>query len=113
MAYIRLAEIQAFQGDYAAAHESALHAFPEDNWPAPKNKTDFYETFMRVNGDVLTNAIGSSMLGRKDDAFHALNSSIEIDPIDTPVWIHRPELASLHDDPRFTALLKRMNLQPQ
>ncbi|HUN61256.1 MAG TPA: protein kinase [Candidatus Sulfotelmatobacter sp.] len=113
MAYIRLLEIQAFQGDYAAAHDSALHAFPADNWPAPKNKTDFYETFMRVNGDVLTNAIGSSMLGRKDDAFRALNSSIEIDPIDTPVWIHRPELASLHDDPRFAEILKRMNLPAQ
>ncbi|HTZ49993.1 MAG TPA: protein kinase [Verrucomicrobiae bacterium] len=110
MTYLRLLEIQAFQGDYVGARENGLRAFPGANWPVPKGKTDFYETFMRVNGDGFTKAIGSAMLGRKEDAFQALNSSIEIDPIDTPVWIHRPEFASLHDDPRFTALLKRMNL---
>jgi len=113
MAYMRLFEIQAFQGDYAAARDTALHAFPGETWPVPKDKADFYETFMNLksmHGDVLTKAICSAMLGRKDDAFRAINSAIEIDPIDTPVWIHRPELASLHNDPRFAEALKRMNL---
>jgi eukaryotic-like serine/threonine-protein kinase len=114
LAYFRLFEIQAFQGDYAAARDTALHAFPGDPWPVPKGKTDFYETFMHtpsLHGDSLTIAICSAMLGRKDDAFHALNAALESDPGDTAMWIWRPEFASLHNDPRFAELLKRMNLQ--
>lgn len=114
MAYLRLLEIQAFQGDYAAARDTGLHAFPGETWAAPKGKADFYATFMNLkslNGDPLIRAICLSMSGRKDVAFRALNSSLESDPLDTPVWIHRPEFASLHDDPRFADLLKRMNLQ--
>jgi eukaryotic-like serine/threonine-protein kinase len=113
LAYFRLFEIQAFEGDYTLARDTALHAFPGTTWPVPKSKSDFYEAFMNVKSvgeDTMTRAICLAMLGRKDDAFHALHSSMESDPGDTAFWIWRPEFTSLRDDPRFTELLKRMNL---
>jgi len=114
MAYMRLFEIQAFQGDYAGARDNALHALPAEPWPVPKSRTDFYDSYIKnMHGDFMTTAFCSAALGKKDDAFRALNSLIDADPLDLPVWIRRPEFTSLHDDPRFADLLRRMNLQLQ
>jgi hypothetical protein len=50
------------------------------------------------------------MLGKKDDAFRALNMAVTEDTVDVITWIRRPELDGLRSDPRYSALMHRMNL---
>lgn len=49
-----------------------------------------------------------ALLGHKDEAFEALDRSVAAGMTDVSVYQRDPDLASLHDDPRWAALLGRL-----
>jgi len=114
VALMRAAEVAAYTGDYQTARQYGIRAFPGDAWPEGGGKAEFYERFMNlpsVKGEPLTTALCRAMLGKKDEAFADLDRALAADPLDTATWIHRPEYARLQGDPRYTALMKKMNLK--
>jgi eukaryotic-like serine/threonine-protein kinase len=114
VALFRAAEVVAYTGDYQAARQYGIRAFPGDAWPEGGGKTEFYERLMNLpslKGDILTATLCHAMLGKKNEAFEDLDRALLADPTDSTIWIRRPELAGLKGDPRYMALLKKMNLQ--
>jgi serine/threonine protein kinase/TolB-like protein/Tfp pilus assembly protein PilF len=114
LALFRLMELEAYKGDYRAAREYGLRAFPGEPWPEGGGKAEFYERFMTLGplrGDRLTAAICHAMLGKKDEAFANLEDVLKTDPSDASIWIWRPEFAGLRGDGRFGELLRRMKLK--
>jgi len=57
-------------------------------------------------------SVAAAVLGDNKRALDSLEYMAAIDPQDTAVYLRRPEFDSLLTEPRFLALLRRMNLQP-
>jgi tetratricopeptide (TPR) repeat protein len=55
-------------------------------------------------------AIIYAALGDRDRAFEALDRTVEREPQRVPLLLTWPEIATLRDDPRFTAVKKRFRL---
>jgi eukaryotic-like serine/threonine-protein kinase len=113
LALFRTAEVVAYTGDYQTARQYGVRAFPGEAWPEGGGKTEFYERLMNLPStkqDTLTASLCHAMLGKKDEAFADLDRTMVTDPFDTPIWLRRPEFAGLQGDPRYTALMKKMNL---
>jgi eukaryotic-like serine/threonine-protein kinase len=114
VALFRALEVEAYMGDYQAAHQYGLRAFPGDPWPEAGGKAEFYERLMNLpslKGEPLSAALCHAMLGKKDEAFADLDRAMVTDPTDATIWIRRPELAGLKGGPRYAALMKRMKLE--
>ncbi len=50
------------------------------------------------------------MLGEKDKVFQALDQALRDDAVDVVTWIRAPEFDSIRSDPRYAALMRRMDL---
>jgi TolB-like protein/Tfp pilus assembly protein PilF len=114
LALFRLMEVEAYKGDYRAAREYGMRAFPGEQWPEGGGKTEFYERFMTLaplRGDRLTAAISHAILGKKDEAFADLEDVLKTDPSDASIWIWRPEFAGLRGDARFGEFVRKMKLR--
>jgi hypothetical protein len=77
----------------------------------PRTKEAYYQAVLKLpaHGYGLDLAVAKSMLGKKDDAFQSLNTALTEDTV-VITWIRRPEFDSLRSDPRYAALMRRMNL---
>ena len=73
-------------------------------------KEGYYQARLKLGGTNLQSAIDDAMLGKKDDALRGLYFAFDNDPGDLVTWIRRPECESLHSDPRFEELLRKMKL---
>ena len=49
-------------------------------------------------------------LGDKERAFEALLRTVEKNPWRAATWMHRPEVATLRDDPRFADFRRRLKI---
>jgi tetratricopeptide (TPR) repeat protein len=110
----RASEFEAYLGNYASARELWIRAHPEAaTVDFGTGKEGFFQGLLKLQGDrSLYRPLVYAMLGRKDEAFQDLTRDIEDYPVDMVFWIRRPELDSLHSDPRYAELLHRMNLSP-
>lgn len=50
--------------------------------------------------------------GTKDETFAQLHQILAYDPGAAPFYIRRPKFHDLRGDPRYEALMKRMDLKP-
>jgi len=114
VALARSADLEAYLGNYEAAKQALLLV----NSNAAKvnfgsGKQDFYQAEVKVArlGFGLDLAVAEAMLGQKDEVFRMLNAAVTEDPVDLITWIRRPEFDGLRSDPRYLALMRRMNLQ--
>jgi adenylate cyclase len=110
----RASELEAYLGNYSAARQLLIRAYPQaTDVEFGSAKDSYYLARLKLESveedKILNSSIAYAMLGRKDEAFHALAQAMEHDPGDLPHWIRRPEFDSLHSDPRYAQLLHRMN----
>jgi len=115
-ALFRSAELAAYMGDFATARNLTIRAHPEAaKLDFGAGKEGYYQARLKLNEELeggynLQSAIDDAMLGKKDDALRSLYTAFENDPGDLVTWIRRPECESLHSDPRFEELLRKMKL---
>ena len=113
VALARSTDLEAYLGNYEAARQWLLLMEPESaKLNFGSGKQDFYEAESKLPTYKygVSRAIVEAMLGKKDDAFRALNMAVTEDTVDVITWIRRPELDGLRSDPRYSALMHRMNL---
>ena len=111
----RSAELAGYMGAYSAARELTIRSHPEAaKLDFGDGKEGYYQARLKMSSElVLQNlqlAMDSAMLGKKDDAFQSLYMAFDNDASDLVTWIRRPEYNSLHSDPRFGELLRKMYL---
>jgi len=110
----RSSELEAYLGNYSAARQLIIRAYPEaTEVDFGSGKDGYYLGRLKLKSaeedKILNFSIAYAMLGRKDEAFDALSRAMQIDPADLPHWIRRPEFDSLHSNPRYAELLRQMN----
>jgi TolB-like protein/Tfp pilus assembly protein PilF/predicted Ser/Thr protein kinase len=111
VALFRAAELAAYTGDFATARKLTIRANPEAaKLDFGDGKEGYYQARLKLGGTNLQSAIDDAMLGKKDDALRGLYFAFDNDPGDLVTWIRRPECESLHSDPRFEELLRKMKL---
>jgi Flp pilus assembly protein TadD len=109
----RSSELEAYLGNYELARQLIIRHDPKAaTLDFGSGKDGYYRARLRLEeeGHLFQHPVFLAMLGEKDETFRQLDLSFAIDPQDLIFWIRRPEYNSLHSDPRFAELLKRMNL---
>ena len=116
IALARASEFEAYMGNYASARELLIRAYPEAaTLDFGTGKDGYFHGWLKLARERKAATyfpIGYAMLGRKDEAVQALTRNVEDYPGEMGFWIRRPELDSLHSDPRYIELLRHMNLSP-
>jgi serine/threonine-protein kinase len=112
---LRMAQFLCLRGDFEGAKAAFEKAefFGEVSWQPGRD--GFYRTLLAANSGVEGTAekpFAAAALGDKQNAILGLERIADIDPGDVAVFVRRPEFDSLHGEPEFQALLRRMNLQP-
>jgi Tfp pilus assembly protein PilF len=116
VALFRAAELAAYTGDFATARKLTIRANPEAaKLDFGDGKEGYYQARLKMSSELLglpnlQLAMDSAMLGKKDDAFQSLYMAFDNEAGDLVTWIRRPEYNSLHPDPRFGELLRKMYL---
>jgi eukaryotic-like serine/threonine-protein kinase len=113
LAVERSAELEADLGNYETARQLLTRTKPEvAQLDFGHGKEAFYRARLKLFGESysLDSAMDYAALGQKDQAFQDLQRALADDPSDMVTWIRRPEYDSLHSDPRFAELLRRMGL---
>ena len=108
----RSAELETYAGNPEVARQLISRFNPN---AAPlyfgKGKEALYRGMQAgAEVDYFVEAFSYAALGKNDLAFQSLQRALREDPGDLIVWIRRPEYDSLHADPRYAELLKRMRL---
>jgi Tfp pilus assembly protein PilF len=109
----RTADLEAYLGDYEAARRSLLVLNPDSaKLNFGTGKEDYYKATLKspTRGFGLDRAMADAMLGKKDEAFQTLDRAVTEDSVDVITWIRRPEFDGLRSDPRYAALMRRMDL---
>ena len=113
VALARSADLEAYLGNFEAARKWLLVMDPESaKLNFGSDKQDFYqaESKLPTYKYGLSLAINEAMLGKKDEAFRALNAAVTEDTVDVITWIRRPEFDGLRSDQRYSVLMHRMDL---
>jgi serine/threonine-protein kinase len=85
------------------------------NGEIEKSRELMEETFARAAGDYDIPAIRASFhfaLGELDECFEWMNRAVDVKDPRLLSLIRSPKTDTIKDDPRFLAILKRMNLEP-
>ncbi len=109
----RFDEARAYLGDYEAARRSLLVLNPDSaKLNFGTGKEDYYKATLKspTRGFGLDQAMADAMLGKKAEAFQTLDRAVTEDSVDVITWIRRPEFDGLRSDPRYAALMRRMDL---
>jgi eukaryotic-like serine/threonine-protein kinase len=110
----RDADLEAYLGNYETARQlylrTSLPALKRLNSATPK------EAYYRARIEAARTEWGVeaarsyAMLGETDKAFQGLEQMLKDDSVDLVTWIRAPEFDSIRADPRYCALMRRMNL---
>lgn len=115
----RAAELYSSHGDYNEAWKLVARNYPEvANLYTGGGRDAYYSARLKSLGEDVGASGGWSDLavlyaawGKKDQAFAALNKTIKFDPMDAAACVRSPEFDGLRNDPRYTEIMKRMNLK--
>ena len=112
---LRLAQFHSFQGNFEQAKsefEKAPGFIEKVEWQPGRD--GFYKALLAVsNGaDDAEESLAAIAIGDKDRAIQSLERMAIAAPQDAGNYVRRPEFEPLQSEPRFHALLARMNLQP-
>jgi len=112
---LRLAQFHSFQGNFEQAKsefEKAPGFIEKVEWQPGRD--GFYKALLAVsNGaDDAEESLAAIAIGDKDRAIQSLERMAIAAPQDAGNYVRRPEFEPLQSEPRFRALLARMNLQP-
>jgi hypothetical protein len=113
---LRMAQFHSFRGNLELAKvefEKVPQLVGTVTWQPGRD--GFYRALLAAAPTVLKGeeeSIAAIALGEKDLAIHSLEQlAIDIPP-DAAIYVRRPEFEPIRTDPRFRALLRRMNLEP-
>jgi serine/threonine protein kinase/Tfp pilus assembly protein PilF len=113
---LRTAQFYSFRGNLEQAKvefEKVPQLVGAVTWQPGRD--GFYNALLTAAPTVIKGeeeSIAAIALGDKDVAIHSLEQlAIDVPP-DAAIYMRRPEFESLRGDPRFLALLHRMNLEP-
>src|SRR5262249_44186726 len=104
------AELDALQGNFDQAKIDFDKATQSGEVVWQPGREGFYRAILATSGS--ERAAAAAALGDKETALQLLERQADIFPHDAAPFVRRPEFASLQAEPRFQALLLRMNLQP-
>jgi Flp pilus assembly protein TadD len=113
---MRMAQFHALQENFEQAKaefDKASSYVGKVVWKPGRD--GFYQSLLEAGKQVQLppeDCIAAAALGDNKRAMDSLEYMAAIDPPDAAVYVRRPEFDALHAEPRFLALLKRMNLQP-
>src|SRR5437764_15149934 len=113
---MRIAEFHPFQGNF----EQAKMEFGKASQFVGKivwqpGRDGFYRSLLSSSpeiGEPPEESFAAAALGDQERAIRSLEQLAADHPQDGATFVRRPEVDVLHAQPRFQALLKRMNLQP-
>jgi eukaryotic-like serine/threonine-protein kinase len=115
----RMAQLHSFQGNFEQAKTEFDRAAPfVSNVVWQPGRDGFYRALLALgdsDASVVINeeeSVAAVALGDKERAIESLERLAVDIPQDGAIYVRRPEFDSLHSEPRFQALLRRMNLQP-
>jgi len=114
---IRMAEFHAMQEKFDQARiefDKAPLLAGKATWQPGRD--GFYRALLAAStqvGEVSPlEGIAAAALGDKQRAIDTLERMAALGALETPAFMRRPQFDLLHTEPRFQALLKKMNLQP-
>jgi len=116
--HMRLSEVYAAQGKFDTAAEELSLLSKELQLPAGKTEPYWRELLRaapRLPFDSLIPYYQSAAyanLGRKDAAFSIIQQAYDDNNEMMGTWLRSPLLAPLHSDPRWAAVMKKMNVPP-
>lgn len=113
VALARSADLEAYLGNYEAAKQATLLVGPDAaKLDFGSGRQGFYqaEVKFRQGFSLLDLAVAEAMLGQKHEVFRMFDAALADDAVDLITWIRRPEFDSLHGDPRYATLMRRLKL---
>ncbi len=111
----RGAETLAAAGKYDDAWKLVMRHYPKAaQYYSGGGREAFYAALLkaRAGSDPADVAIAYAGHGDRDQAFAAASKTIELEAVDVGATLRTPQFQALRDDPRYAALLKRVNLKP-
>ncbi len=109
----RASELYAFRGDFENAWKLIAREHPEAAKLYTGGGRDaYYAARAKTLSDHSDLAALYAEWGKKDQAFAELKGALAMDPVDVASTIRIPEYDSLRGDPRYSEIMKRMNLKP-
>ncbi len=115
----RMAQFHSFQGNFEQAKTEFDKSAPfVSNVVWQPGRDGFYRALVGAIGAASAaivdeeESIVAAALGDKERAIQSLERLTVDIPQDAAIYVRRPEFESLHSEPRFQALLRRLNLQP-
>ncbi|HLW97394.1 MAG TPA: hypothetical protein VKR82_02020 [Candidatus Acidoferrales bacterium] len=120
----RLLESYEIEGQFEEARQVGILNYPEFGKMKPRPDKNGYwrgvlevarqktETRGETYIDRILHAIAWAQLGEHEKSISWLEKSAENEDDLLPSWIHSPILDPLHGDPRYNALVRKLNLAP-
>jgi DNA-binding winged helix-turn-helix (wHTH) protein/TolB-like protein/tetratricopeptide (TPR) repeat protein len=110
--YRRLADIYATEHRYDDAAAAMIKGNPDLHFPSGRlDATTFWSTMLEASsGKVLPEAYAYVALGKKGDALTNLEKKFEQDQGRLAEFIRSPLLDGIRSEPRYAALMKKMDL---
>jgi eukaryotic-like serine/threonine-protein kinase len=111
IALYRSAEFEAYMGNFPTAVQQLTRANPKAaKLDFGTGKEAFWQALLRLGEHVGETGLALAMLGKKDEAFREFDRSLEEEPAGVTENIRLPGFDSVRSDPRYAALLRRVNL---
>ncbi len=117
VALYQASDLYAMKGDYDGAWKFIARAHPDKADLYKGGGRDAYyrarvQTLLADTNDYENLSAVYAAWGKKDEAFAALNKTLDYDAMDLAFYLRNPELETLRTDPRYLKMMKKMNLKP-